>query len=156
MYKLKKVGKLDIPKLGTVAYILNACGKDMAQKYDLHHWDNSYIKSLVIVGLCAFKNDIYLMYDECNPVATFMTKRQYEYLHFEKLGTLPSKSGKGIGTLCIAKIEKIAKDADCKKIVLEVYESSQHAVLFYKHKGYKTIETKETLKYKEIIMEKSI
>ena len=156
MYELKKVRKLDIPKLRTVAHILNACGKDMAEKDDLHHWDNSYIKSLIIASMCSLKNDIYILYDESNPAATFMTKKKGEYLHFEKLGTLPSKSGKGIGSLCMAKIEEIAKDADCKKIGMEVYEPSQYAISFYEHKGYKTIGTTETLKYKEIIMEKSI
>lgn len=156
MYTLKKVGKLDIPKLNAVAQIHNACGKDMAKKYDLHHWDNPFIKSLIIVGLCDLKNTIFLLYDEAKPVATFMTKRQGDALHFEKLGTLPSLSGKGIGSLCMAKIEELAKKAGCKKVVMEVYEPSQHAISFYEHKGYITVGTTDTMKYKEVKMEKRI
>ena len=156
LYRIVKVGKLDIPKLNAVARILNACGKDMAKKYDLHHWDNPFIKSIVIVGLCDLKNEIYLLYDGKKPVATFMTKSNRDELHFEKLGTLPSKSGKGIGSFCMKKIEELAKEAGCKKVVMEVYEPSQHAVSFYEHKGYSVVGTTDTLKYKEVKMEKRI
>ncbi len=155
LYTLKKVGRLDIIRLNKVASILNACGKDMAIKYDLHHWDNPYLKSFVIVGLCALKNNIYLLYADEKPVATFMTTIQDDALHFEKLGTLPSEAGKGIGSLCMSKIEEIAKNAGCKKVVMEVYELSQHALSFYKHKGYKAVGMIDTLKYKEVRMERN-
>ena len=156
MYTLKKVGKLDIQKLYTVARILNFCGKDMAEKYNLHHWNNPFTKSLLIVGMCTLKNDIYLLYDETKPVATFMTRRNGDTLHFEKLGTLPSESGKGIGSLCMNKIEEMAKKAGCNKVIMEVYEPSQHAISFYEHKGYKRVGMTDTFKYKEIKMEKGI
>ena len=156
MYILKEVGKLNISKLNAVARILSACGKDMAEKYDLHHWDNLYIKTLLIVGLCNLKNKIYILFDDGKAVATFMTKQRGDALHFEKLGTLPSESGKGIGSFCMNKIEEIAKGANCKKVVMEVYEPSQHAISFYKHKGYEVTGMTDTLKYKELIMEKRI
>ena len=114
------------------------------------------MKSVVIVGVCALKNDIYLLYADEKPVATFMTKKQGESLHFEKLGTLPSEAGKGIGSMCMAKIEEIAKNAGCKKVVMEVYEPSQHALSFYEHKGYKAVGKKNTLKYKEVRMERNL
>ena len=156
MYTLKRVGKFDIPKLNKVASILNACGKDMAQKYDLHHWDNSYIKSLVIVALCDLKNEIYLLYDRDNAVATFQVKQSGTTLHFEKLGTLPSEAGRGAGSFCMKKIEELAAERGLQKIVMEVYEPSQHAISFYEHKGYKAVGMTDTLKYKEIRMEKSL
>ena len=156
MYKLEKVGKLNIPKLWAVAQILNKCGKDMAEKYDLHHWDNSFIKSLAIVGICNLKNNIYLLCDVARPVATFMTKHNGTSLHFEKLGTTPTESGKGVGSYCMTKIEDRAKEAGCNKVVMEVYEPSRHAISFYEHKGYKRVGMTDTLKYKEIKMEKDI
>ncbi len=156
MYSLKRVRSLDIPKLVAAARLLYACGKDMARKYGLHHWDNPLIKTLVIVGLCDLKNNIYLVYDETKPVATFMTKCRGEDFHFEKLGTLPSEAGKGIGSYCMEKIEALAKESGCRKVVMEVYEPSQHAISFYEHKGYIAIGVTETLKYKELKMEKSI
>lgn len=156
MYELKKVSKLDIPGFITVARILNACGRDMAQKYDLHHWDNPFIKSLLIVARCGMKNSIYLIYDGDRPVGTFMTKREGDSLHFEKLGTLPSESGKGVGSFSMEKIEEIAKTSGCKKVIMEVYEPIQHAISFYTHKGYMIVGTMDTLKYKEVKMEKRI
>ena len=156
MYELKKVGKFNLTKLAKVAGILNACGRDMAKKYDLHHWDNPYIKSLLIVLLCDFKNDIYLLYDNDKAVATFMTKIQSDVRHFEKLGTLPSEGDKGIGSMCMKKIEETARKFGCKKVTMEVYEPSQHAISFYEHKGYKVVGVTDTLKYKEVKMEKSI
>ena len=156
MYKLIKVRKLGILKLHVVAEILKACGKDMAQKYDLHHWDNPYLKSLIIVFLCSIKNDIYLVYDESKPVATFMVRENGNALHFEKLGTLPTESGKGIGSFCMKRIEEIAKETDSKKVVMEVYEPSKHAISFYEHKGYTTVGMTNTLKYTEVKMEKRI
>ena len=153
---LKRVAKLDIPKLNAVAQILNTCGKDMAKKYNLHHWDNPFLKTLIIVGLCNLKNNIYLLFDGTKPVATFMTKRHATTLHFEKLGTLPSESGKGIGSFCMKKIEELAKEAGCRKVAMEVYEPSQHAISFYEHKGYVVVGITDTLKYKEVNMEKRI
>ena len=85
-----------------------------------------------------------------------MTKRNGDALHFEKLGTLPSESGKGIGSFCMKKIEELAKEVGCKKVVMEVYEPSQHAISFYEHKGYVAVGMTDTLKYKEVKMEKRI
>lgn len=156
MYNLIKVCKLDFNKLNEVATILNACGKDMAKKYDLHHWDNPYIKTLIIVGLCNLKNDIYLLYEEDKPIATFMTKVNRESLHFEKLGTLTAKSGKGIGSICLEHIERIAFEKGCKSVAMEVYSPSKYAISFYEHRGYETVGVTDTLKYKEVKMEKGL
>lgn len=156
MLRLKKIRKYDIFGLSTTAGILHDCGRDMAERYQLYHWKNAYIKSFLIVILCALKNQIYLVYDVNSAVAAFMTRKQGQVLHFEKLATVPSRSGKGIGSFCMTKIEEIARKQDCTKITMEVYESSRHAISFYEHKGYAVTGATETLKYKEIIMEKSI
>lgn len=156
MYKFKKVAIYDIPQLTKVASILNACGKDMAKKYGLHHWNNVYLKSFLIVCLGVLKNDVYLLCDNGKPVATFQVNVKNSVLHFEKLGTLPTEAGKGIGTLCMKRIETIASEQGCRKVVMEVYELSQNALYFYKHRGYQSAGTVNTLKYKEIKMEKEI
>ena len=156
MYELVKVKKFDLVRYKCVSSILNACGKDMAKKYNLHHWDNSKLKSFAIVFYCSLKNDIYLLYFGDKPVATFMVKLCGKILHFEKLGTLPSESGKGIGSFCINSIEAIASKEGCNKVVMEVYKPSQHAILFYTHKGYTVTGCTDTLKYEELKMEKEI
>ena len=155
-YELVKVKKSDFTRINEVASILNACGKDMAQKYNLHHWDNSYAKSLLIVGKCALKNDVYIVYDGKEPAATFMTKKHGDSFHFEKLGTLPEKSGCGIGSWCMGEIEEMAKKMACNKVTMEVYEPSKHAISFYQNKGYMVVGKLDTIKYTEVKMEKEI
>lgn len=73
--------------------ILYECGKDMADKYDLHHWDNSHIKNWLIIALCALRNNIYLVYSGEIPIATFQTRKVEQSLLFQKLATTPELAG---------------------------------------------------------------
>ena len=140
-----------------VSDILWNCGKDMAKKYDLHHWDNSRLKSLIIAFWGTLKNYVYLVFDDQNnSVATFQTQKNGNRLRFEKLATSPNFAKKGIGSFCINHIEKLAKDSGCGVICMEVYSNSDHAIRFYEHRGYKRCGSEKTLKYMEIKMEKVI
>ena len=156
MYNLCRVKKLNLFKLDKAASILSSCGKDMAQKYDLHHWDNPYFKTLIIAGLCSLKNDIYLVYSGEKPVATFMTKKNASDFHFEKLGTLPAEAGRGIGSWCLTKIEDQAREKGCSKVTMEVYEPSEHAIGFYQHHGYQIVGKQNSRKYTLVKMEKEV
>lgn len=132
------------------------CGKDIAKRYDLHHWDNSHVKNLVIVALCALKNDIYLVYNQNTPVATFQTRKNEKSFLFQKLATSPSFSGGGIGSYCLTEIERLARENNCKEIICEVYDKSEHAKSFYEHRGYIIYGATETLKYKELKLRKEL
>ncbi len=134
--------------------ILGRCGKDMAKKYDLHHWDNPFIKNLAIVALCVVENQIWLVYDQKQAVATFQTKKTSQGFFAKKLGTEPEYSGRGIGTFCMQAIESMAQRAGCNRVYFEVYDKSQHAIDFYKRRGYTVCGQVCTRKYREIIMEK--
>lgn len=155
-YELINVRLNNIFKMREVAKILNLCGKDMATKYDLHHWDNSMIKSIAIALFCSLKNKVFLLCKDGVAVATFMIRIDGNSLHFEKLGTLPKESGKGIGTICLDMIENIAKEKGLSKVKLEVYEPSKNAIEFYAHRGFVVVGKTETLKFHELIMEKII
>ena len=156
MLNIQKVKIWNIAKLLKVAHILYKCGKDMASTYDLHHWDNSHIKNWLIVMLCVIKNKIYLVYDDKTAVATFQTRKINESYLFQKLATLPEYKGKGIGTFCLNEIEKQAKVYNCKEIVCEVYVKSEHAKIFYEHRGYSVYGETDTLKYKELKLKKDL
>lgn len=156
MYIINSVRWFNLKRICQVSRILNACGKDMAQKYDLHHWDNPYLKTFVIVCLCVIKNEVFLICERNNPVATFQIKGQDKTLRFEKLGILPANAGNGIGSYCVHRIERIAYERGYKKIAMEVYQPSKHAINFYEHKGFVVVGKTNTLKYKEVKMEKSI
>ncbi len=156
MYRVSKLSKCNIVGLKKVSDILYECGKDMAKKYDLHHWNNSHIKNHIIVALCAIKNDIYLVYNEKTPVATFQIRKIEKSLLFQKLATAPEFSGEGIGSYCLTEIERLAKKNGCTEVVCEVYDKSKYAKIFYEHRGYTTYGATETLKYKELNFRKEL
>ena len=156
MFRHEEIHKTDIGGLVKTANILNACGKDMAGKYDLHHWDNPFIKSFLIVLLCLFKNRLFMVYSEDSPVATFQIRVKGDTLYFEKLGTLPRESGRGAGSYCMKAIEQMGAELGCKKVSMEVYESSNYAIGFYRNRGYRPVSRVRTARYNEIVMEKII
>lgn len=156
MYQYNIVSIYSIKNIIATASILNRCGKDMAQNYNLHHWDNSMMKSLVITFLGLLKNKVYIVKKGNNAVATFQTKLKKDTLFFEKLAVDPSVSGSGIGSYCMDCIEAMAKQYGKQRVKMEVYDKSQHAIDFYTHKGYRQAGKTSTLKYTDIIMEKTL
>ena len=156
-YSIRKVGIFNIPALLRVSGILYKCGKDMAEKYDLHHWDNSHLKNWIIVALCALKNKIYLVYDGSGAaVATFQTRKLGSSYLFLKLATLPELAGRGVGSFCLSEIERLASEVECSEVICEVYDKSEHAKSFYEKRGYTPYGTAETLKYTEIKLKKEL
>ena len=153
---VQKLHKYELNHFLSVAKILNRCGKDMAEKYGLHHWDNSMIKSCIIVLLCAMKNKIYLVLDGKKKIATFQTKKIGGVLFFEKLAVIPEVSGKGYGSQCLKLIESQAKELGCHQVCMEVYDQSEHAINFYTHKGYTRVGETGTLRYTNLVMEKKL
>ena len=156
MYSVSKVKIWDIAKLLKVSNILYKCGKDMAIKYNLHHWDNSHVKNWIIVTLCLLKNNIYLVYDKKTPVATFQTRKKDQSYLFQKLATSPEFAGSGIGTFCLGEIERLACLENCDEIICEVYDKSEHAKIFYERKGYFVYGETDTMKYKELKLRKKL
>lgn len=156
MYSVQKICILDLFKLKKVSDILYECGKDMAEKYGLHHWDNSLIKNWLIVAMCALNNDIYLVYLSQKPVATFQIKKTKTAFMFQKLATSPSLSGQGIGSFCIEEIERLAREGGYAEVRCEVYDKSEHAKNFYEHRGYTIYGTTKTLKYGELKLRKEL
>mgnify|MGYP003296357434 CR=1 FL=1 len=77
-------------------------------------------------------------------------------LYVRKIATLPKYEGKGIGKRNLSYMEQYAKDMNCPKICLDVYEKSKGAIAFYQHFGFKTVGTKRSIRFKEIVMEKKI
>ena len=153
-YAVKRVSPFSIRHLMQVEGILYKCGKNMAEKDDLHHWDNAHIKNAIIVCLCVLKNKIYLVFDGTTPIATYQTKVIGDKFRFQKLATAPNYSGRGIGSFCMSEIELQASNSGCKSVYCEVYDKSIRAINFYKLKGYVVVGKEETLKYTEVIMEK--
>lgn len=156
MPEIGKVGPWNIVGVRRAGGILYACGKDMARRCDLHHWDNSRIVTDAIALLGGLKNNLYLVKDEDRYVATFQTRVDGITLHLSKLATLPEAAGRGIGSFCLERIEAMAREAGCVRIALEVYDRSAHAVEFYRRRGFTDAGRMSTRKYTEIKMEKAV
>lgn len=156
LYSIRKLNKCNISGLNKVSGILYACGRNMANEFNLHHWDNSRIKNCIIVALCNLKNDIYLVYCNEKPVATFQTRKIKKVFLFQKLATYPQFAGGGVGSACLAEIERLAKESACAEVICEVYDKSMYAINFYLHRGYTICGTTDTLKYRELKMRKVI
>ncbi len=156
MYSVNKIKIYNIVKMLQVCGILYKCGKHMAANYNLNHWNNNYIKNFAIVLLCTFKNQVYLVYDKKVPVATFQTRKVNNKFLFQKLATLPEFSGRGIGSFCLNEIENYAKAQNCNEVICEVYDKSDNAKNFYKHKGYTVYGQIRTLKYNELKLRKEL
>ena len=157
MYRVNKVKFFQILKLWQVGRILYRCGKDMAAKYGLQHWNGSWAKTAVIVVLCILKNRIYLVENrDCAGVATFQVQKKQSQLHFAKLATDPDFAGKGVGSFCIDRIEQIAVEEACKEVFCEVYDKSEHAIAFYKKRGYVVCGKVNSIKYTQLQMKKTV
>lgn len=154
MFEVKQIGKGNISGQLKINKILYECGKDMVKRYNLHHWDNSKLKNCIIMALCELKNSVFLVTENGKPVATFQVRLDRSSLYFEKLACLPSCSRKGVGSYCIKYIEEMAKKEKCKKVCMDVYSESFHALEFYLHRGYTVCGETISLKYKEVKMEK--
>ena len=155
MYSVKQAGLFSVSRLFAIAGILFRCGKDMAEKHGLQHWNNSRIKCAVIVLMSVLRNKVYLVCNsEGKPVATFQTNQSGDSMRFCKLATDPEYAGNGVGSFCLEEIELYAKNSGCKKVCCEVYDKSAHAAEFYKHRNYVECGEVKTLKYTEIKMEK--
>lgn len=156
MFLVRKVHFWNIGLLFHVAEILYQCGKDMAVKYSLHHWDNSHFKTWIIVFICLLKNEIYLVYEEKFPVATFQTRKVKRSYLFQKLATSPKSSGRGVGTFCLNEIERMGRNRGCTELLCEVYQKSLHAKDFYIRRGFEIYGTTDTLKYSEDKLRKKL
>lgn len=157
MYSIHAVSVFNIPDLCRVERILYRCGKDMAERYNLFHWNHSHIKNMAVVALCALKNRIYLVRDSSDKaIATYQTKITEDTLLFSKLATDPAFAGKGVGTFCMESIERMAAEKSCHNVCLEVYDQSRHAIRFYKNRGYVECGSVRTRKHTALKMKKHL
>ena len=156
MYSVQRLKRLSIKKFFSVVRILHKCGKDMAKNQGLMHWNNSYLKTCVIVALCVLKNDVYLVYDGKAPVATFQVRLNNGSVVFQKLATSPEYAGRGIGRRCLFEIERIGRAGGCNSVLCEVYDKSEHAIRFYEKCGFIECGTEKTRKYSQIKMRKQL
>lgn len=150
------VNKSDRKYIGIIHRILLKCGVKLASK-GLFHWIPPY-SCCAIRRDCELKN-VVLVYDKSlgDYTSTFQMQIGKDgVLLLSKLATLPKYEGRGIGAKNLKHIEDFALSVGCDKICFDVYAKSRDALQFYRHHGYDEVGTKHSLRFKEVIMEKSL
>ena len=150
------VKSTDSQYVDAIFSILRKCGYNMARK-GLFHWIPSYPRRSIRKD-CQ-NNWVVLVYDKTLNAftSTFqMVKKSESEMYFRKLATSPEFDGRGIGKANLAYMESFAQKQGCSKALLDVYVKSVHAISLYRRLGYQVIGTKRSVRFKELIMEKSI
>ena len=156
MPEIKPAAAWDLPALWRVSGIIRACGRDMAARYGLRHWDHSRLILFGFTVLDARHRRIYLVTENGKNRATFRVNRAGEWLRLSKLAALPEAAGKGLGSFCVSRAEEMARREGLKGLTLEVYDKSEHAVAFYRHRGFTPAGEVRTRKYTELVMRKEL
>jgi ribosomal-protein-alanine acetyltransferase len=68
--------------------------------------------------------------------ATVFFRKNSRISHLESIAVDPDYQGSGIGRILIEEVEKISKEKNCTKIVLETFEKNVSALKLYEHSGY--------------------
>ena len=150
------VKSTDSQYVNIIFSILRKCGYNMARK-GLFHWIPSYSKRAIRKD-CA-NHWVVLVFDKGLNAYTStiqMMKNSDSALYLRKLATLPEYEGRGIGKANLLFAESFAKENGFSKTKLDVYVKSEHAISFYRRLGYRVTGTKRSVRFKELIMEKSL
>lgn len=136
--------------------ILRKCGYNLAKK-GLFHWIPSYSRRAIKKD-CENKT-VVLVHDDAikEYTSTFQMYVNSEgNLYVRKIATLPQFEGKGIGGRNLCYMEDFARQKGSPKICLDVYIRSKGAIGFYRHHGFVEKGEKRSIRFKELIMEKSL
>lgn len=128
----------------------------MARK-GLFHWIPSYSKRAIRKD--CMNHWVVLFFDKSLDAFTStiqMVKLNESELYLRKLATLPEYEGRGIGKANLLFAENFARENGFAKTKLDVYVKSEHAISLYRRLGYQVTGTKRSVRFKELIMEKSL
>ncbi len=145
-FKLKKADKNEI----IISHaLLVECGKNMYEKWGLRHWFP--FMDLEIFQHAMKEKDIYIVYQQTDPIATFnVSTHSREYyvdhlwsnpnesaIYLGQLGIQPYLQGNGIGKWCMHQVEQIAREKKCKAIRFDALLIHPWLSLFYEKLGYR-------------------
>jgi GNAT superfamily N-acetyltransferase len=155
----------DDSKITEVYEIIKNSGEDMFRNQGLIHWRTPYpIES--IRKNCS-EREVFLAkdLDKEQYVHTFQLEFIYTSIEnkidenvaiINKFATDPHIAGRGIGKQSMDFIEDYCRSKDTSKLCLDVYEKSEHAIKFYKDRGFSIIGEKTTRHFVVYLMEKNI
>lgn len=163
----ERVFKDEHSKIKTVYEIIKISGERMFKDNGLSHWKNPY--PIESIQRDCFEKEVFLIKDTTEDVyihtfqlgfEKFLNNNDAEKeLHtatINKFATVPEVTGKGIGKKSIDYIEDYCREKGVSLIKLDVYEKSEHAISFYKKRGFEVTGSKPTRNFKVYLMEKKV
>ena len=158
-------------KISEVYEIIKNSGENMFLNQGLIHWRTPY--PIESIKKDCTEREVFLIkdLDKNKYVHTFQLKFTYfTSLHIlfnkentkiivaniNKFATIPQLTGTGIGKQSMNFIENYCRSKDVSKLCLDVYEKSEHAIRFYRNRGFRIIGKKPTKYFKVYFMEKQL
>lgn len=151
-------------KVSKVYEIIKASGEYMFKEQGLLHWKNPY--PLEAIQKNCEEREVFIVKDNDTDtyVHTFQLEFNNEFINenkvpvaiINKFATIPEVAGKGIGKLSMDYIEDYCRNNGIFKINLDVYDKSDHAVQFYKKRGFIITGSKTTRYFTVYLMEKTL
>jgi GNAT superfamily N-acetyltransferase len=145
--------KVEPEEIEPLHEILKKCGLDEQARFGLGYWVPPY--PLEAMRKSAEERDVYAVYDGDELVATFTTgTQQPSYyltipgvreawdasgepaLYLSRLAVLPEFQGRGIGTWCIKRMERLARAEGCKAVRFDAYDKHLKLLEYYDRLGY--------------------
>ena len=136
--------------------ILKRCGIALAKK-GFFHWIPFYSRKAIRRD-CGNKW-VVLVKDTASDAytSTFqMYKTAEGNLYLRKLATDPAFEGRGIARTNCAFVESFAREHGCPKVCLDVYVRSRKVISLYERIGFVAVGTRHSIRFKELIMEKTL
>ncbi|MES1038111.1 GNAT family N-acetyltransferase [Peribacillus simplex] len=153
-------------KVSEIFEIIKVSGEHMFKEQGLVHWRTPYPKE-VIQKNCNDR-EVFLVKDmDTNTyVHTFQleftkslidsNKNELQVAFINKFATIPKVAGKGIGKKSMDYIEEYCRKKGVSEISLDVYDKSEHAIQFYKKRGFAVTGSKQTKHFTVYLMGKQL
>lgn len=152
----ERISSDDEKKIYEIYKILKECGEHMFNNHGLIHWKTPY--PIESIKKNCDEREVFLAkeIESDNYVHTFQLELERSIAVINKFATTPKVSGKGIGKKSMKFIEEYCLKKNIEKIRLDVYDKSEHAIRFYKNRGFVIVDSKSTKHFNVYIMEKGI
>lgn len=131
-----------------VAALRNAVAEDLTLRFGKGHWSGTSTEKGVLYGLQTAK--IYVAWDSGRLIATLSlaTKKPWAIdaayftrcrkpLYLTAMAVAPDLQRQGLGRLCLAQVEVLARDWPAEAVRLDAYDLAAGAGDFYAKCGYR-------------------
>lgn len=151
-------------KVSEVYEIIKVCGEHMYKEQGLAHWRSPYpieaikenCKEREVFLVKDLDTDTYVHTFQLELISKFIDANEVPIAIINKFATIPTVAGKGIGKLSMDYIEEFCSNKGVSKIDLDVYDKSDHAVQFYKKRGFIITGSRPTRHFTVYLMEKRL